>query len=292
MQNAIITGGTGFIGVHLIETLLANKIEITALCRKDSPNLARIPAGVRIAYDFSELEPCDVFYHLAWDGASGVGRGDALTQSKNVEFALSAAELAATKLLCGKFIMLGTVYEHFAESVSESNKFSGADFYILSKQYAHSLVKQSAYKLQLPFVHCTICHPIGKHIKQEQMMAYVVSCLISGIPPEFGPGNSIYDIIAVEDVALGLYLLGAGNTGHGDYYIGSGAPRILRDYLIEAGQLIDPDISIAFDKKPDDGLRFDPEWFDISRIKEDVGFVPQVAFADAVVNIARWIKQK
>jgi len=292
VKTAIITGATGFVGVHLVEELQSHNVDVTALCREGSQNMDRLPPGVETAYHLDDLPSADVFYHLAWEGASGIGRGDATLQARNAELTLHSL-LAAHRLRCSRFVALGTIYENFASQIKASATSGSADFYILSKEYAHSMANQLAYKVDMDFVWCKICHPIGRFIKPEQMMAFVISSLLAGVKPSFGPALTSYDIIAVEDVAQGLYLVGCCESlTKWEYYIGSGFPQPLYKWLEETRNILDVNVPIGIGEKPDDRLQFDENWFDIMPLATETGYAPTVSFARAVDNVARWVKHK
>jgi nucleoside-diphosphate-sugar epimerase len=204
---------------------------------------------------------------------------------------LTALE-TARKLGCGKFIALGTVYERFAPQIAGTEKFGGSDFYILSKKYAHDMSKQLALKWGMGFVWATICHPIGKNIKPEQMMAYVIAKLLDGVAPEFGPAATLYDIVAVEDVAFGLRLIGEGVMAQSEYYIGGGSVKPLAAWLEETRKILGVDTPIGIGRRPDDGLRFEREWFDRSVLAAETGYAPKVSFEKAVRNTAGWLRPR
>ena len=290
MKTAIVTGASGFIGAHLISELLANSVKITAVCRKDSFNNSRIPQEADIVYSFDDLPKADVFYHLAWESASGHGRQDPFTQTDNARLTLNACEVAHK--LEAKFIALGTVYERFADRVKESQKFSSSDFYVLAKDFTHSISSQHAYKLGLDYIWCQICHPIGHYIKSDQLMAYTISNLIEGTSPSFGKAQTLFDIVAVEDVVKGLYLLGHHNASRREYYIGSGSPMALCDYLEKAKDILNSNTPLMMGQRPDDGLTFEKSWFSIKPIYDDVGYAPTVSFEKAVHNVAKWVVEQ
>jgi nucleoside-diphosphate-sugar epimerase len=286
MTHAIVTGATGFIGMHFVRELLARGNRVTAFCLNNDPGISRLPPETGIVCEMLNLPQADTFYHLAWASASGPGRADALTQSENAGLTLQALE-AAYRLGCKRFIALGTVYERLVGQILEANRFKGPDFYVLTKDYAHKMANQLAYKLGIGFVWCTICHPIGRSIKPEQLMAGVVSALKAKKSPPLGPCTALYDIVAVEDVARGLAMLGeADNLANREYYIGSGKPKPLREWLEEARRVLGAETPLGFGEKPDDGLRFEEGWFDISALQTDTGYAPQISFAEAVRNVA------
>ncbi|MDR2931561.1 MAG: NAD-dependent epimerase/dehydratase family protein, partial [Oscillospiraceae bacterium] len=262
-------------------------VQVTALCRENDPNQARLPPQVAVVHHMKDLEKADVFYHLAWESASGPGRADAVVQTRNAELTLEAL-LTADRLGCKRFIAMGTIYERLAPQILASGKFGGPDFYILSKTHAHTMADQLAHKLGIEFVWCTICHPIGRYIKPDQMMASVVASLLSGISPSLGFAQTVYDIVAVEDVARGLRLLGDTYAlRYREYYIGSGSPKPLYQWLEDTRCILGVNTPLGIGELGDDGLEFDESWFQISPLAEETGYAPQISFERAVANIIK-----
>lgn len=294
MKSAIVTGATGFIGTHLCSELLKNDIKVTGLARKDSRNMKRLQ-DVNLVwcgmdeYDSFDGEKADTFYHLAWEGATGTGRDDEELQIKNTARTIKALK-AAKRLGCRRFVALGTVYEKLVPQILTDPQHRKPDFYLLSKQSAHYICMKLAEKLDIEFVWATIFQPIGRYIKKEQVMTYAITGLLSGEPPEFGPAMEPCDITAVEDIAYGLRLLGNCELTKKEYYIGSGSPMIMKEYLKRAREVLGVDTELKIGVRPDDGLRFSFDWFDISQIKKDTGYSVRVGFEQAVVNVAEWIR--
>jgi len=266
MKSAIVTGASGFVGRHLGAYLQKYNVVVTPYDNRTTSS--------------NKLPKADVFYHLAWEGASGELRPDPFVQTKNVNMTLEALK-TAHELGCNKFVALGTVYEKLAPQIRASDRFRSADFYILAKEYAHTVTSKLANKLDIEFSWCTVCHPIGKGIKPEQMMAYTVSSLKSGVSPDFGPADSYFDIIAVEDLVSGLYLVGEKGR-RSEYFIGSGEAKFLKEYLLQVPKILGVDATIKIGAREDDGLRFEKDWFDISPLIMDTGYFPKIGFDEAV----------
>lgn len=294
MKTAIVSGATGFIGIHLTEELLQSGFDVVALCRTGSPHISRLPQKAQIVEcrmdEYSNLPEmlagckADVFYHLAWEGASGPLRADEALQINNAEYSL-AAMYAASRLGCARFIGIGTVYEHFRESILASGISRPADPYILSKCFTRDMLRQTALKLSLPFVWCTFFQPIGRYMKPEQLMAYAILSLMRGESPSFGPAQQPVDIIAVEDLARALVLAAQAALKQPHYYIGSGTPRRLADYLLETREILGAKPPIGIGLRPDDGFRFDEVWYNDSNFVRDTGFSPKVSFSEAVLRV-------
>jgi len=287
MKSAIVTGADGFIGTHLVRLLCEKGVDVTALCLPDSSTSNRLPEDVSVVHKMGQLPQADAFFHLAWASPSGAGRADAGVQARNITLTIDAIKAAKE---CGaKFIGLGTIYERFAKNVMESGQFSNPNFYILSKHFASEMSSQFAYQNDMQYVWCQICHPIGRFIKREQLMAYVVSGLLGGKPPALGSASTYFDIIAVEDVALALYLIAECDNARRGYFIGSGTPLVLRDYLEKVRGVLGVEAPLLYNQRAEDGLSFSKEWFNIGDLCDDTGFCPGVSFENAVENVKEWI---
>jgi len=298
MKKAVVSGATGFVGVHLVNELIKNGIDVYALCRDNSDNLNRLPNDVNVVncsmddYDsltdvFNNDKP-DVFYHIAWEGATGSGRSDPNLQIKNAMRTVNAIKIA-NDIGCNKFIATGTVYENLYEQMISSTIFKNASFYLMNKRFTYDMIRQYALKLGILLVWCTFCHPVGKYMKHEQLIAYTVKALLNGESPSFGPAQDWFDIIAVEDLATGLYHAGKMPLSDTKYYIGSGGARLLKDYLIQIPEILNFDTPVLIGAKSDDGIRFKPEWFDCTKFTDETNFKPRVSYEDAICNVRDYL---
>ena len=79
MKKCIVTGAAGFTGCNLVERLLAAGYFVYCVVRKNSAHNTRLEnlANVQMVYaDLAEYKnlhqqiqgPCEVFFHLAWQG--------------------------------------------------------------------------------------------------------------------------------------------------------------------------------------------------------------------------------
>lgn len=297
MKRVIITGATGFIGIHLIEELCACQYEIYAVCRPASSHLNRIlnMRGVHIVEcDLNNLDALseqikirgfDAFFHLGWEGPSGPLRFDYTTQIENVRYSCTAAS-AAKALACKKFILAGTVYQRLCDDILNQNVYRGPSFYLLAKEYTYEILQQLTLKIELPFTCCTFFHPVGRYMKPEQLMAYAAKCYLTGEEAAFGPAQDWFDVISVKDLARALRLTGEKELPRKTYYIGSGDPQPLEQYLRRMRQLLNPNAPLGIGKRADDGLRFQQEWLDSSAFEADSGFQPEDTFEAAIRDLA------
>ena len=69
------------------------------------------------------------------------------------------------------------------------------------------------------------------------------------------------------------------------YFVGSGEPRILRDYLLSMGEVLGNEKLLGIGERPDDNIQFNLEWFNTNDLEVDTGFMVQNSFEENIKNI-------
>lgn len=301
MNKAFITGATGFLGVHLAEELLKNGISVYALCRENSENISRLKElnGIHIIYgnlesidmlpELIDERDFDVFYHLAWKGASGELRQHGDVQINNILWTYKAAE-TALKLNCKKLVVSGTICENQSDLLVQQEKFGSSSFYLAAKRSAYDITRSFCKQNNLPLVWCTFYHPVGKYNKKEQFITNTILKMLDCEALNFGPADSLFDVVAVEDLCHGFYLAGKCNLKNDRYYIGSGKPRVLRDYLENLRELICPDAIMNYGYYKPDNLKMDINWLDISPFQKETGYAAKYSFEEIILGTKKWLE--
>ena len=144
MKKVLVTGATGFIGYHLVKTLVSQGIEVYAICSANSSHktrLAELKEVKIIPCDLKDIgmipnliseRDFDVIYHLAWNGASGDLRTDYNVQLDNIRWTTQLAEVARD-LRCKKIVVTGTVCENQCEAIMQKEAFYKSSYYLLAK---------------------------------------------------------------------------------------------------------------------------------------------------------------
>lgn len=300
MRKAVVTGATGFIGCHLVEELQKENVEVYALCRKNSLNAGRLSDaqnchiiyieswdGDDIVQQFDKKE-IDVFYHLAWEGASGEQRKDFAVQLQNIIFTCKMIEVAS-RLKCKKFVCTGTICENQVYDIMSQNKFVTASYYLMAKQTAYCFSQNKCKELGIKLIWCTFYHPIGKYNKREQLIANTIYKMLSGGALKFGTAKGWFDIVAIEDLCKGLYLAGKCELCNDRYFIGSGSPQTLYCYLEEIKEIINPNAYMQYGSLATDDIEMKKEWLDIDAFQTETGYTPQYSLYDAVCETRDWV---
>jgi nucleoside-diphosphate-sugar epimerase len=169
--TAMITGGSGFIGAHLAESLTRQGFCVVIVDR-----LARADGPVESMHvDLSSFEDCleavrvvepQVIFHLAAsstiDAAFGDPRGSLVDNVNGTMNILEAARTAAAGL--GRFVLSSTdkVYgELQGDAYVESSALDARGVYDVGKLSADNLVRLYGYEFGLPVSTLRLCNVFG-----------------------------------------------------------------------------------------------------------------------------------
>ena len=89
-----------------------------------------------------------------------------------------------------------------------------------------------------------------------------------------------------------VYRLGDSETKQAYYYIGSGSPRILREYLLKIGELAGKQEKIGIGIRPDDGIKYDFSMFETTPLKEAIGDYVSTPFEEGIQKTISWLKKQ
>ena len=234
--RAIVTGGAGFIGSHLVDALLETGHEVTVLDDLSSGSAAKVPAGARLceldivdrsALDrvFEEVQPSAV-YHLAAQASVTASVADPGRDcAVNVLGTLNVVD-AATKL--GAPVSFtstgGALYGDDAPlPTSEDRIPAPLAPYGASKWAAEAYVKTWSLSSGVPHAVCRLGNVYGPRQSphgEAGVVAIFSDHLHAGNAPKmFGHGKPTRDYVYVADVVSALI---AANGSTGTFNIATG----------------------------------------------------------------------
>ena len=296
MKKVVITGGTGMIGLELIQQLLERNVEILLLVRENSAKIKRLPKSnlIRLAYcDLKELKSFhfeqtdyDVFFHLGWDATIGDGRNDCDLQCTNIQYTLDAVDLAA-RLGCKTFIGAGSQAEYGAQQVKLTGNLpcKPSSGYGIAKYCAGQLSRIKANQLGLRHCWVRILSIYGPYDSPKTLISYLIESFQTGNSPEVTKCEQLWDYLYVGDCANALIEIAMKGKNGKVYPIGSGQARPLKEYIEEIRKTINPEIEVQYGAKdyPDN----QPMCLcaDISELQSDTGFLVKTSFKQGIKNI-------
>lgn len=292
---AVVTGGAGFIGSHMVDVLLGRGYQVRVIDNlvggrsenlqhhQDNPNLVFKLQDLRVTPPDDPLfEGAEYVFHFA-------GIGDIVPSietpteylSANIMGTVHALE-ASRRAGVRKFVYAASSSCYGLASelpTTERAQISPEYPYALSKYAGEEAVLHWGKVYHLPVVSIRIFNAYGPRSRTTGAYGAVFGVFLAqklaGKPfTVVGDGQQRRDFVFVTDLAR-AFLMAAEADHTGEVYnVGAGNPQSV-NRLVE---LLGGDV-IYVPKRPGEP---DCTWADISRIRSQIGWEPQVSFEDGV----------
>jgi len=292
LNIAIVTGANGFIGSSLTKKLLEKGVRVFGLdlpdCNGHLPlgdnNFTFVPSDdIKAAERILSKDNLSqsVLFHLGWIGKAGPLRADWRVQLSNVNTALEYYEMAC-RLGVRRFICAGTIGEKMLSVESCNHIKSQNILYVNAKLCLHRMLEAISTE-GCRVIWALLGNMYGCGVSGGSLIDYALTKVLKGENAVFGPGLQPYDFVNVDDAIMGLAKLAlADDLNLSEYYIGSGKPRALKDWLLELGEIAGRPDLIRIGGRADDGTRFKEEWFSTAALTSETGYKPTIPFGDGV----------
>ena len=239
-MRALVTGGTGFIGSHVVRKLLAEKIPVRCLIRASSKR--KNLDGLEVEYVLGDLQDanslklalkdCDMLFHVAADyrlWALHPEEMDRINVQGTSELFKAAGEGGVQKIIYTSSVAAVGRPASFGVGSEEMDPFPDQLIGPYKKsKFASELIARSFVAKGLPIVIVNPSTPIGsRDIKPTPTGKMIVDFLNGRMPGYVDTGLNFVD---VEDVAIGHWL--AAQKGKaGQRYILGNKNMTLKDFL-------------------------------------------------------------
>ena len=299
----LVTGGSGFIGSHLVEALLDKGRSVRVLdnfsvgrienleSRKDDPKLEIVQGSVE---DRSSVTAgVERIFHLAAraDIVPSIQMPDEYFHS-NVVGTFNVLE-AARKHGIRRLVYAASSSCYGIPETYPTAEDSPADPqypYALTKYLGEQQVLHWAKVYDLPAVSLRLFNVYGPRARTSGTYGAVfgvfLAQLLAGEPlTVVGDGTQTRDFTFVADVVEAFVMAGESDLVGEVMNVGTSAPQSV-NHLVE---LLNPDEIVHLPKRPGEP---DCTWADTARITERLGWEPKVSFEDGVQvmleNIEYW----
>ncbi len=300
MKRVVVTGANGFIGKTLVTALLEHDYSVVALdIRFDdsllsNPSITCINVLDRQVADLKECIPAeeyDCFFHLAWVGTSGSARADYEVQLNNVKLACQYIELCKA-IGCKRVVYASSINEMETYEYLQSDDIepSGGYIYGAGKLAAHLMGETVAKLNDVEFIPVIITNIYGVGEKSARMIYTSINKLVHKEHCSFTAGCQTYDFIYITDAINSIIEVAEKGKAFNRYYIGSGEPKPLREFLLEMRDIVDPTAEIGLGDIPFKGVDISYDQFDLKKVEKDTGYKNQIPFAEGIRMTAEWIK--
>lgn len=303
MKSAVITGPTGAVGMALIEYLSKQGVKVTAVCHRGSARRSQIVENDRVRVvdcNLDELEmlpdmigePCDTFFHLAWEGTYGESRNDCELQNRNVAHTLKAVA-AAKRLGCTTFVGTGSQAEYgrVEGALNADVPAFPETGYGIGKLCAGQMSRLACKQAGIKHVWARILSVYGPYDGRYTMIMSTIGKLLSGEIPELTLGEQKWDYIYSLDAAKALFCMANEGKDGKIYCIGSGEIRPLKEYITVMRDKAKPDAKLGFGAIPYGPNQVMHLQADITDLSIDTGFKPEISFEEGIEKTIEWYKE-
>lgn len=237
-RRVLVTGGTGFIGAHLVPFLTAQGWDTHVLARatSSSDQLSQLGecATIHVIDDrlgaltrlVDDVDPsiCThlATYFVAVHTASDVDR----LVGANIRFATHLAE-AVSRRPDRHFVNVGTIWQHEGR-----RQYGPASLYAATKQAFQDILVFYAESRGLSVANLKLADTYGPRDPREKIVNLLLDAARAQKPIGLTEGKQLVDLLYVDDAVSALQIAMASRSpGFASYAISSGRLRTLREVV-------------------------------------------------------------
>ncbi len=303
-EKILVTGGTGFIGAHLLRALCASGSRPSALTRKRE-QVASLAADVREQVRWQELdvrdgeavqhfiqaERPDVIFHLAGTrGRGSIEESARLCAELNVRATANMLE-AAKSAGVRRVILTGSADEYGKQAgpLKESMDLQPTSVYGNSKAGATRLAQKMFEEEAVPVVILRPFTIYGPQQPREMFVAEAIECAVNGMPFRMSEGTQKRDLIFVDDVVLALLAAASAPQVEGKVInIASGKAESLRDVAQLIWEISESRAPLLIGARTATKQETHDTWADITQARQALDWEPRVTLEEGLRATIDW----
>ena len=238
-MRVLITGGTGFIGAHIIDKLLEsnNTYQILALTRQigelcqSSKCLKWLEADLNntelITQQLVEFNP-EIVIHLAWQDIPDFSAHSSLN---NLNQTMQLFQALWKTNSCKKILIPGSCFEYNSKKgiCLESSFQEPKDFFTWAKLSIFNYLLLETQLRNITLGWFRLFYVYGPNQRKESLIPGVINSIKQGVIPSINTPKNANDFIYVKDIAEFFEMSIHKNFDSGIYNLGSGTATPVLD---------------------------------------------------------------
>jgi nucleoside-diphosphate-sugar epimerase len=292
-KRILVTGARGFIGKHVVNSLLELGASVQASSRdwtgtvKDDSNLHLLECDLSNFQSTKELvaqSRADIILHLAATVTAQERIELVVPTLNNIVVATVNLLMAATESDCQQFVAVATPEE-------PTNDLSAASPYAAAKQCASIYFKLFQERYGLPI---TVVRPFmtfGPGQESSKLIPHTILSLLRKVPPRLSDGARECDFVYVQDVVRGILkasLVPATTTDPLD--LGTGRQTSLESLCNQIRKLMNTSVEAQFGVADVRQTR-EPVLSDIAATKKLIDWEPHWEMEEALEETIRTYRE-
>lgn len=242
IMKVLVTGANGFIGKHVIKSLIgsSNSLKIFAVSQSSNnetthKNLTWIKLDLHdyeATYSALKETAPDVLIHLAWYAE----HGKFWTSLENLKWISTTINLLRNFHECGgkRVFVSGTCAEYdcsLGPCIEDVTPIRPKSIYGKCKDLTHQIAKDLCGNWGIDLIWGRIFIPYGLGEPLTRLIPSSLKAMNDGLDIDATHGNQLRDFIHASDVANAITLLSISNVPSGAYNISSGQAVSIRKIL-------------------------------------------------------------
>jgi nucleoside-diphosphate-sugar epimerase len=229
-MKILLTGGSGFIGSQVLNTLTQNIDGATILnltrtnSNSNSKKVEFFKCDLSIPETYkSKIESFgpEVVIHLAWEGIPDFSLE---MSSKNILSSISFIDIVTNIKTCKKIIVTGSCFEYNNKigSSKEDDVVIPKDYFTFAKKTILSFLELQCNKNNILYAWTRLFYVYGPNQRSGSLIPTLIETIKSNKSPELRTPKNANDFIHVNDVADGILTMVLTHFKSGIFNIGSG----------------------------------------------------------------------
>ena len=301
---ALVTGGAGFIGSHLVELLIKKNFKVIVLdnlSNSDGSNIKKLILEKKITFLKKDIlnnkinlrkYRLDYVFHLAALGSIVPSIDNPIKYiENNFNGTLNLLEkLRKTKIKKIVYAASSSCYGIAKTPTKESNPINTEYPYAFSKWIAEEAIKHWSKLFNIPFMSIRIFNAYGPRFQTKGAYGSAIGVFLKQKLSKkpltvVGNGNQSRDYVHAKDVANAFYLAAISSRKNEIFNLGSGKPIKINEII----KLINPTKIVKIPNRPGEPYITHAN---ISKIAKILNWKPKISFKygfnELLLNINEW----
>lgn len=297
-MKIVITGGNSFIGKALAQKAAKAGNDVTLVIRSGT-----LPKEItNVSYEFaamdeykklgSKIGTCDCMVNLSWDGTRGTTRMNRELQQANYKNTLDGI-ISMLEAGCKRVVTAGSQAEYgFHDGIiSEDTPCHPNTEYGIAKLNLYESLKDVCPIYKAEFMEPRFFSLYGPGDYSGTMIMSILTAMLKDAPCQLSAGIQMWDFLYISDAIEGVWKLCTQSCESGAYNFGSGDVRILKSYVLEMAEITKTNSKLNFGAVPYPKTGMVSIWPDISRMKSQLGWMPQISFKKGINIVLEEMKK-